>query len=156
MSRPRNPSSKLSQIVDFVATRGAVTAADVEKHFPGCKGSSWLSAAERQRRLVRVVRGVYRVRVPDPSVYPYCLGDAPRGSRFYMRNYDGLHMRVRLPEDYVIGLHRVPLTADALNRGEMTHVRADGDLSIPVLDLATGHVFLMAASKPICIQGRRI
>lgn len=152
MSRPRDPASKLSQIVNFVASRGVVTASDVERTFPGCRGSSWLSAAERQRRLVRVGRGLYQVRKPEAVEYPQRLESALRGEKFTMLGYAGTYMRVRLPEDYVIGLHRVPLTADALNRGEVIHVRADGDLSIPVLDLATGHVFLMAASKPICIQ----
>ena len=57
--------------------------------------------------------------------YPLRLSDARVGDRFEMLNYKGIHTRVRLPEDYIIGPNRVPVLGP------------------------DGVVFLMSGSKPI-------
>jgi len=79
--------------------------------------------------------------------YPLRLSDARVGDRFEMLNYKGIHTRVRLPEDYIIGPNRVPVTRN--NIDQAIRVTRDGDgHHIPVLG-PDGVVFLMFGSNPI-------
>ena len=79
--------------------------------------------------------------------YPSRLADTTVGQSFEMYLYEGVYMRVRLPEGYRLASNRRPLTD--LNDPTNLTITPDGDgHHLPVVG-ADGRVFLMSGAKPV-------
>lgn len=79
------------------------------------------------------------------SNHPYTveLGKISCGTPFMMVNYNGIYIRVQADKDYKL-----------LHWGAMQEIETifnDDGIHVPVVELATGHLFYMAKVKPCMI-----